>query len=105
MTQIYAGYDQYGNPIMAPPAASSHASSSCCPFSSCINCCQDNPPVEFEDEIYSEICSNNHTVRHMQHPGENPYGTLGRMGGIQAGELAHQQQLMQMGKLYILVKC
>ena len=30
-----------------------------------------NPPREFEDEIYSEICSNNHSVRQVI--GDAPY--------------------------------
>ena len=29
----------------------------------CCCCTDSNPPREFEDEIYSEICSNNHSVR------------------------------------------
>ena len=38
--------------------------------------------IEFEDEIYSEICGNSHTMRQMQGGIDpaNPYGTLG--GGI-----------------------
>lgn len=47
----------------------------------CLNCCcpclgDSNPPLEFEDEIYSEICSNNHSVRQVLE--NNPYSTMGR---------------------------
>ncbi len=109
----YSGGGGGENPLM--PGSSTHyrhSSSSCCSrMTSCFGCCpRDNRPVEFEDEIYSEICSNNHTVRHMQGGGGaggelNPYGTLGRLGGIQAGSggmmvAPHQhQQLVQMGEI------
>jgi hypothetical protein len=39
----------------------SWGSSSMC----CTLCSDSNPPREFEDEIYSEICSNNHSVRQV----------------------------------------
>jgi hypothetical protein len=45
-----------------------------------------NPPREFEDEIYSEICSNNHSVRQVI-DGNNPYGTMGRMNGMNNGTI------------------
>ncbi len=71
-----------------------------------------NPPREFEDEIYSEICSNNQSVRQMMMANphqqqhiihdvngggpmlmmENPYGTLSR-------RIAMNQQMMPMGTL------
>ena len=63
-------------------------------------CCfgDSNPPREFEDEIYSEICSNNHSVRqvmgvesaaHNYHDGTiMALGTLNNPGGH-----AHQTML------------
>ena len=51
-----------------------HKRSLCCP------CLDSNPPCEFEDEIYSEICSNNQSVRQVLEG--NPYGT---MGGLSNG--------------------
>ena len=62
---------------MPPPRRSSRC------LTSCLNCCKDSPPmIEFEDEIYSEICGNHHTIRQMQSDPSNPYGTLGGIGGI-----------------------
>ena len=67
---------------------------------------ESNPPREFEDEIYSEICSNNQSVRQMMMVNqmhdvngaapmlmmENPYGTMGR-------RMMMNQQMMPMGTL------
>ena len=68
-------------------------------------CGDSNPPREFEDEIYSEICSNNQSVRQMMMVNqihdvngapimmmENPYGTLSR-------RMMMNQQMMPMGTL------
>ena len=66
-------------------------------------CCfgDSNPPREFEDEIYSEICSNNHSVRqvmgvesaaHNYHDGTiMALGTLNNPGGH------HHQTMLAMG--------
>ena len=70
-------YDVHGNPLMPPRRRSSRC------WASCLNCCKDSPPmIEFEDEIYSEICGNHHTIRQMQSDPSNPYGTLGGIAGI-----------------------
>ena len=51
-----------------------------------------NPPREFEDEIYSEICSNNHSVRQVLGNNDNGYGN----GTIMAlGTLNHTATLIQ----------
>ena len=64
-------------------------SGNCCTKSQ-ISCCgfESNPPREFEDEIYSEICSNNHSVRQVMQQQQqqdlltsNHYSTLGRASG------------------------
>ena len=110
------------------------STNSCCPniFSSCfgsngksggcvcctspISCCgfEANPPREFEDEIYSEICSNNHSVRQVMQQQQqqdlltsNHYSTLGRSTGPgtmlalgtlnTSGELAVNNQFQQVG--------
>ncbi len=99
-------------PLRSDPG-NSQSGSRCC-FRCC--CGEENPPRELEDEIYSEICSNNHSVRQigaaavggggggggggqppiMQPPlvtAENPYGTL---GGRMA--LEQQQVMVPMGE-------
>ena len=64
-------------------------SGNCCATTQ-ISCCgfESNPPREFEDEIYSEICSNNHSVRQVMQQQQqqdlltsNHYSTLGRVSG------------------------
>ena len=83
-------YDIHGNPLMPPRRRGSRC------WASCLNCCKDSPPmIEFEDEIYSEICGgNSHTMRQMQAMQQqhgavaidpaNPYGTLAGVhpGGV-----------------------
>ena len=54
--------------------------------------------IEFEDEIYSEICGNSHTMRQMQGGDPaNPYGTLG--GGIHPVAVAGSGGVIPMGTL------
>ena len=53
--------------------------------------------IEFEDEIYSEICGNSHTMRQMQGGDPaNPYGTL---GGIHPVAVAGSGGVIPMGTL------
>ncbi|TRY80477.1 hypothetical protein TCAL_02976 [Tigriopus californicus] len=85
--------------ITTTPLRSEPPNSSPSPPSKFLLCCRGhNPPREFEDEIYSEICTNNQSVRHMmnggggpQGPGimmDNPYGTLGPNGRLSLGRMA-----------------
>lgn len=68
----------------------------------CSSCFGDsNPPREFEDEIYSEICSNNHSVRQVlandHYAGANN-GTMLALGSMQA---ANGGPLMANGGQYV----
>ena len=63
-----------------------------------------NPPREFEDEIYSEICSNNHSVRQVmgvETAGHHNYhdGTIMALGTLNnpGGHTHHHQTMLAMG--------
>ena len=76
-TPLSFQYGIHGNHPLMPPRRRNALS-----LTSCLNCCKDSPPmIEFEDEIYSEICANNHTNRQMQSDPSDPYtGTLAGIG-------------------------
>lgn len=54
-----------------------------------------NPPREFEDEIYSEICSNNHSVRQVLANEHN--GTMMALGTLNHQVQPHHQTMLAMG--------
>ena len=72
---------QMGSHRRRKPYQKPKTSSWLCCFNCSDLCCDSNPPKEFEDENYSEICSNNHSVRQVlqQDPGHH-YSTLIRPG-------------------------
>ena len=94
------------NGLEASPGSTLDEDSSCC-FGSkrnqhrrrktkskiCCCCNESNPPQEFEDEIYSEICSNNHSVRQVMGD-TNPYAGANTGTMMALGTLSNAQPNM-----------